>query len=131
MRKRKAFADKELDALTLQRQQAAVQPIFKLPLPIPVKSSSEQGGFLRKLFPTHNPQFLELILHSCSGNLEKAIEHIVAGMSGVQSRASISTTTSTHPAFVSDVDNKSKSVTDESTPKKVPLKFSVESIIAR
>ena len=40
--------------------------------------------FLHRIFPTHNPNVLELVWQGCGGNLERAIEQLASGMKSDQ-----------------------------------------------
>ena len=111
MRKRRAFADKELETVMFERerqveaekvklmQQTAVagQHHPHLP-PVPTaaavtsaavmdpKSRQLMGQlspkeFLQRIFPAVNPNVLELVWQGCGGDLERAIEQIVSNNS--------------------------------------------------
>ncbi|XP_077981618.1 doublesex and mab-3 related transcription factor 3, truncated-like [Glandiceps talaboti] len=93
LRKRRCFADKELDHTILfdrERQMRLLQasaPYFLnsrschtgtslLPRALP-KCAGTPKEFLVRLFPDQSPSVLELVLQGCGGHLDKAIEQIV------------------------------------------------------
>ncbi len=107
MRKRRAFADKELETVMLEREQQQLEAdkikhLQGLPagvqssgsgLPPPVCTPMDgtkirqlvrqqnPRDFLQRIFPTVNPNVLELVWQGCGGNLERAIEQIVSSSS--------------------------------------------------
>ena len=108
MRKRKAFADKELETVMFEREQNEKEKISHLHMPpgghhlhngvlspgsgVPASSSALNSlkgqlghqspkEFLMRIFPTMNPNLLELVWQGSGGNLEKAIEQIVSNCS--------------------------------------------------
>ena len=93
MRKRRAFADKELETVMYERERQVVSekmrsnpgppptPPAAPTSPIEAASVARQMApreFLQRTFPMVNPNVLELIWQGCGGNLEKAIEQIVS-----------------------------------------------------
>ncbi|XP_070564249.1 doublesex- and mab-3-related transcription factor 2-like isoform X2 [Ptychodera flava] len=97
LRKRRCFADKELDDTILldrERQLRFLQttaPYFINPQSyqagssmvlraLPKCSYSSPKEFLMRTFPEQSPSVLELVLQGCGGHLEKAIEQIVGTM---------------------------------------------------
>uniref|UniRef100_X1ZYE5 DMA domain-containing protein n=1 Tax=Capitella teleta TaxID=283909 RepID=X1ZYE5_CAPTE len=96
MRKRRCFADKELDAVMFEREKRAevekvrvhgiIQQAQSTVDPIRMRMQLMQQGvmgspreFLQRIFPAANPNVLELVYQGCGGNLERAIEQIVSG----------------------------------------------------
>ena len=100
MRKRRAFADKDLETTMLQREcqwslmyaaqaglsrlqppfsdhlrtvQASTAPLTESPVELP----SQTKHFLRRLFPNHSPATLDAALRCSGGNLRVAIENLV------------------------------------------------------
>ncbi|XP_059151620.1 doublesex- and mab-3-related transcription factor 2-like [Physella acuta] len=99
MRKRRCFADKELEMVMLERerrteltnQQLALHrgALLGLPGQKPhidlAKSRALLGNttprdFLQRVFPAHNPRLLELVWQGCGGDLERAIEQLAVGL---------------------------------------------------
>ncbi|CAH1773383.1 unnamed protein product [Owenia fusiformis] len=96
MRKRRAFADKDVEKAMMERERQTMITDKKSSAPsqdsqlYPIVSTlkamrsrqNEMVGapkeFLHKLFPTHNPNVLELVWQGCGGDMEKAIEQIVS-----------------------------------------------------
>ena len=99
MRKRRAFADKELETTMLQREcqwslmyaaqqpQGHVVPSERLGSRLQpgtnissaiLKANSMPKEFLQRLFPHHNPAALDMILQSAGGDLHRAIEYLVS-----------------------------------------------------
>ncbi|XP_072018991.1 doublesex- and mab-3-related transcription factor A2-like [Amphiura filiformis] len=97
MRKRRAFADKELETTMLQREcqwslmyaaqqpqghggserlGSRLQPGGNVPSSI-MKANTMPKEFLQRLFPHHNPSALDMILQSAGGDLHRAIEYLV------------------------------------------------------
>ncbi|XP_041359971.1 doublesex- and mab-3-related transcription factor 2-like [Gigantopelta aegis] len=100
MRKRRCFADKELEMVMLEReQQAEMLKRRNSGDPVPNTASMEAAekyrllgnltprDFLHRIFPTHNPNVLELVWQGCGGNLERAIEQLASGMKSDQIQA--------------------------------------------
>ena len=104
MRKRRAFADKELETVMFERErqvedekvkimQSAVghhlPPAGTTPAPSPMDPSKNRQlmgqlsptEFLQRIFPAVNPNVLELVWQGCGGDLERAIEQIVSNNS--------------------------------------------------
>ena len=93
MRKRRCFADKELEAVMFERERqlqaekmkntashmchAMVIDPTRPHVPLGNVSARE---FLQKIFPTHNPNVLELVWQGCGGDVEKTIEKIASNM---------------------------------------------------
>ncbi|XP_064625288.1 doublesex- and mab-3-related transcription factor 2-like [Lineus longissimus] len=91
MRKRRCFADKELEAVMIERErQVEIQKQN-------AKASENRNGatqsqttgtlqaalshsnpreVLQRLFPALNPNVMELVFQGCGGNLSKAVEHL-------------------------------------------------------
>lgn len=105
-RKRRAFADTELDAVMMERERLVVtEAAQKLKPPGPVNPSGApfhlldparsrqllgQLGpreFLQRIFPTANPNVLELVYQGCGGSLEKTIEQLVSNNAVSQMQA--------------------------------------------
>lgn len=112
MRKRRCFADKNLEVVMMERERQlelakSRAPVISQPqlavLPPNLSSSSAACGgvangaasksrpllgsltpreFLQKIFPTHNSNLLELVWQGCGGNLERAIEQLASGVKG-------------------------------------------------
>lgn len=94
MRKRRCFADKELDLVMFERERQAEMVkqrqtgIQQLPpsSAIDVSKSrlmlgnSSPRDFLHRIFPAHNPNVLELVWQGCGGSLEKTIEIVARGL---------------------------------------------------
>ena len=124
MRKRRCFADKDLEAAMFERervmneQMKLLQPRFPAimgvfgaqPTPtgnLPTNLSPKE--FLSRLFPAVNPSVLELIFQGCGGNLEKTIEQLAAQtnmafsnkLQGVGKQAP----SPIHPAFITPPSN--------------------------
>lgn len=87
MRKRRAFCDKELDAVMFQRErQLAVEKSIihgvvggvDDDLCKTLASGVNAREFLLRTFPKHNPSVLELVYQGCGGNLQKTVEQIVS-----------------------------------------------------
>ena len=97
MRKRRAFADKELETVMFERErqveaekvkmmQSAVghhlSPTGTTAAPAPIDPSKNRQlmgqlsprEFLQRIFPAVNPNVLELVWQGCGGDLERAIE---------------------------------------------------------
>ncbi|KAK6188901.1 hypothetical protein SNE40_004982 [Patella caerulea] len=100
MRKRRCFADKELEMVMLERERQAEivktrangEQISNATNLDANKSRLLLGNmtpreFLQRIFPTHNPNVLELVWQGCGGNLEKAIEQLASSMKHEQSSA--------------------------------------------
>ena len=90
-RKRRAFADTELDAVMMERERFVVNEAHKMKAPAPppfhlldpARSRQLLGQlgpreFLQRIFPTANPNVLELVYQGCGGSLEKTIEQLVS-----------------------------------------------------
>lgn len=102
MRKRRCFADKELEMVMLERerqtelknQQLAFhhaqrqalldrslqqcQTDFEIAKSRLLLGNMPPREFLQRVFPTHNPNLLELVWQGCGGNLERAIEQLAS-----------------------------------------------------
>ncbi|XP_012939103.1 uncharacterized protein LOC101850961 [Aplysia californica] len=101
MRKRRCFADKELEVVMLEREQQAELTHRQLALhylqrrlvygtavqlhqPPPelldhrLHDRSMSREFLMKVFPHHNPNLVELVFQGCGGNLERTIEQLAS-----------------------------------------------------
>ena len=104
MRKRRAFADKELETVMFERErqveaekvkmmQSAVghhlSPTGTTAAAAPIDPSKNRQlmgqlsprEFLQRIFPAVNPNVLELVWQGCGGDLERAIEQIVSNNS--------------------------------------------------
>ena len=105
MRKRRAFADKELETVMFERERQVEAEKVKImqtavghhispataaaavPAAMdPSKSRQLMGQlspreFLQRIFPAVNPNVLELVWQGCGGDLERAIEQIVSNNS--------------------------------------------------
>ena len=101
MRKRRCFADKDLDASMFERERLLDEQHRKMALlnqtlmsrvPIPANVLEAQHAFanlppvefLLRIFPMINPNVLELVYQGCGGNLEKTIEQLVNHTNKVQ-----------------------------------------------
>ncbi|XP_014675559.1 PREDICTED: doublesex- and mab-3-related transcription factor 2-like [Priapulus caudatus] len=94
MRKRRAFADKELNDIMYEQERhlAAEKSHLAASLQLPdaamVAARGGGGGgltpqdFLMRTFPQLNASVLELIYQACGGDLQKTIEKIVISSSG-------------------------------------------------
>lgn len=90
MRKRRAFADKELEVTMLERERHLEAEKIKhsgavLAAAVMDPSRSRQllghmapRDFLQRIFPTVNPNVLELVFQGCGGNLERTIEQLAS-----------------------------------------------------
>ncbi|CAG5132431.1 unnamed protein product, partial [Candidula unifasciata] len=102
MRKRRCFADKELEMVMLERErqtelknqqlafhhaqrQAVIdrsfqqcQTDFDIAKSRLLLGNMSPRDFLQRVFPTHNPNLLELVWQGCGGNLERAIEQLAS-----------------------------------------------------
>lgn len=90
MRKRRCFADKELEVVMFEREKRAEAEKIRTTGILaqsayldPMRSrhllgNSSPREFLQKVFPTANPNVLELVYQGCGGNLERTIEHLVS-----------------------------------------------------
>ncbi|KAK3603675.1 hypothetical protein CHS0354_023271 [Potamilus streckersoni] len=89
MRKRRCFADKELEIAMLEREQhteITSQQTFTSDIIGHVTrkenviqefcNNRKDMDVLFKLFPTYNPNVLELVWQGCEGNLEKTIQQL-------------------------------------------------------
>ena len=108
MRKRRCFADKDLEMVMIERERqfemakARAAPISQSQLEVFQAGMSGGCGvlpessltskprsllgnlsprdFLQRIFPSHNPNVLELVWQGCGGNLERAIEQLASGI---------------------------------------------------
>ncbi|KAL8617986.1 hypothetical protein ACOMHN_058070 [Nucella lapillus] len=101
MRKRRCFADKDLEMVMLERERqleiakSRAAPITQSqlsglhagngPSPLLAKTRMLPGNlnhreFLQRIFPGHNPNVLELVWQGCGGSLEQAIEQLASGI---------------------------------------------------
>ena len=110
MRKRRCFADKDLEMVMIERERqfemakSRAAPVSQSPLggfhagmaatgacgifpPSPMMSKPRAllgnvspRDFLQRIFPSHNPNVLELVWQGCGGNLERAIEQLASGI---------------------------------------------------
>lgn len=90
MRKRRCFADKEVEAAMFERERQIELQKCKPHLPSPPSTtcpsfsqSAAAKEVLQRIFPTHNPSVLELVWQGCGGNIERAIERVASGISSV------------------------------------------------
>ncbi|XP_013397304.1 doublesex- and mab-3-related transcription factor 2 [Lingula anatina] len=105
MRKRRCFADKDLEVAMFARERQleldkyrSVGAFHTHPSVAGFTSSSGTSTdqeyanqmanlspreLLQRIFPYHNANVLELVLQGCGGNIEKAIEQIATGISSV------------------------------------------------
>lgn len=96
MRKRRCFADKELEMIMYERERQeelaktksstiGSQVIPNSGLNMDATRARQLLGnvtpreFLQRIFSTHNPNVIELVWQGCGGNLEKAIEQLASG----------------------------------------------------
>ena len=78
MRKRRCFADKELEAAMLERERH-LESNTRGPIEaIPSAYQMAPREFLRSVFPVVNVNVLELVYQGCGGSLERAVEQIRA-----------------------------------------------------
>ena len=99
MRKRRCFADKELEAVMFERERQIEAEKIKqngmlatAAVMDPSQSRHLLGQlqpreFLQRIFPTVNPNVLELVWQGCGGNLERAIEQLVSNASAASMAA--------------------------------------------
>ncbi|XP_002732510.1 doublesex and mab-3 related transcription factor 3, truncated-like [Saccoglossus kowalevskii] len=97
LRKRRCFADKELDTTILLDRERQFRFLQSVSGAAPSLINSQYSGtpmvlrtlpkvniapkeFLTRIFPDQSPSVLELVLQGCGGNLEKAIEQVVGTM---------------------------------------------------
>ena len=80
MRKRRCFADKELESVMLERERRLVSDNHG-----PIAGSQDASSsvyqmapreYLRSVFPVVNANVLELVYQGCGGSLERAVEQI-------------------------------------------------------
>lgn len=93
MRKRRCFADSEVDAAMLERERCLAEvnrlramsyqphwpPVLR-PSCYPssfVQNGSSPKAILLKMFPGINPNVMELVYQGCGGNIEKTIQHFI------------------------------------------------------
>nr|VCU79644.1 Dmrt11E [Euperipatoides kanangrensis] len=116
MRKRRCFADKELENIMYERERPcdSLKTIEKLNGSSVSQETSHNIAnhvlvnninareFLTRTFPYHNPSVLELIWQGCGGNLERAIEQIATGLKhlNLQSSNNIATSESCNSKLV-------------------------------
>eukprot|EP00106_Octopus_bimaculoides_P016614 XP_014784056.1 PREDICTED: uncharacterized protein LOC106879133 [Octopus bimaculoides] len=101
MRKRRCFADKELEVVMYQREQeaeivaksksnvgaGALSAVGTLHLPMVNNNLQNYAGehqpgpqHQSQIFPALNPNLLELVWQGCGGSLERAIEHLATSI---------------------------------------------------
>ena len=95
MRKRRCFADKELEAVMYERErQLEMEKIKTAGIVAQNMAAHSQAGrfaqlgagqhspkqFLCRIFPSINPNVLELVYQGCGGNLERTIEQLVSNV---------------------------------------------------
>ena len=89
MRKRRCFADKELEVAMFEREKHMEAEKMKATgiLQTTALNPAQQRhllahmaprDFLQRIFPTVNPNVLELVWQGCGGNIERAIEQIAS-----------------------------------------------------
>ncbi|KAH9488287.1 hypothetical protein Btru_063825 [Bulinus truncatus] len=93
MRKRRCFADKELEMVMMERERRAEMTFHQnnllartvQPPPTPLELTKSRmfmtpREMLHRVFPNHSPSLLELVWQGSGGHLERAIEQLAAGM---------------------------------------------------
>ncbi|XP_055887190.1 doublesex- and mab-3-related transcription factor 2-like isoform X1 [Biomphalaria glabrata] len=99
MRKRRCFADKELEMVMLERERRAEMTYhtthpnsllartpqqtltpLKMNEPRMLIDNMNPRELLQRVFPNHNPSVLELVWQGCGGQLERAIEQLASGI---------------------------------------------------
>ncbi|KAK7100201.1 hypothetical protein V1264_023190 [Littorina saxatilis] len=138
MRKRRCFADKDLEMVMIERERQFEMAKSRIPpinhsqlaafqgMACGVGGGGGGGGmpptaaslmnkprallgnlspreFLQRIFPSHNPNVLELVWQGCGGNLERAIEQLASGIKpdGSSSSSSSAPSNSASPGAAS------------------------------